>query len=74
MENPGRETAAQYNKTHFTFRKWGTRRLSLLQNQRCLGFSLHDFYKEGDGITGEGDEISISGIKESDKISGQEQA
>ena len=32
------------------------------------------FIKEGDEISGEGDEISISGIKEGDQMSGQEQA
>ena len=31
------------------------------------------FIKECDEISGEGDKISISGIKEGDKISGQEQ-
>ena len=32
------------------------------------------FIKEGEDISGEGGEISISGIKEGDKISGQEEA
>ena len=47
MENPGRETAAQYNKTHFTFRKWGTRRHSVPQNKGAKALTHMTFIKEG---------------------------
>ena len=65
----------QCNNTqdYFTSTKQGTRRHSVPQNKRCLGFSPHDFIKEGGEISLEGNKINISGIKEGDKIRGQEQ-
>ena len=47
--------------------KWGTRRPSVPQNKGHWALAHMTFIREGGGII-------ISGIKEGDKISGQEQA
>ena len=76
MGNPGRGTV-QYNKTRKTtlhLESWGPGGTLFCTTKGTQALAHITFIKEGEDISGEGGEISISGIKEGDKISGQEEA